>query len=108
MRNKQSQNPFLEPQALGTNPLEPGWRLIKKWAHAFTMLCVAWIGPDIFAAVAYYYGSQDSDTTWVSAAVWTWRIHAIWAVICVVLWVFERPQLVYFGVPLSDQEEIGD
>jgi hypothetical protein len=83
----------------------PASGFIKKRAHACTMLCVAWLGPDAFAAGAYFFGSQDSDRVWVATAIWIWRLHVIWIAICLTLWVFDRPKEVRFA---SERDEHGE
>jgi hypothetical protein len=78
---------------------------IKKWAHACTVLCLVWLGPDAFAAGAYFYGSQDSNLLWVATAIWIWRLHVIWIALCLSLWVFERPEQVRFASERDKYDE---
>ena len=78
---------------------------IKKTAHALTILAAAWIGVSVFAIVAYKVGKEDSDPSWVSAAIWAWRIHAAIIALAIVFWVCEKPSEVrYLADPKQDED----
>jgi hypothetical protein len=83
----------------------PAKVVIKKNAHAMTMMAVAWIGISVFAVVAFRAGKEDANPGWVSAAIWAWRLHALIAVAALVLWVFEKPSEVRYVKEESPDEE---
>ena len=82
----------------------PERAVIKKWAHAFTVAAVAWIGVSVAAVVAYSMGKADGDDTWVAAAFWAWRFHGIITGIAVLCWVVERPTEVRYLKENFDDE----
>lgn len=83
----------------------PEKAVIKKRAHALSVLTVAWLGPSIFAIVAYYVGKEDNDAQWVAAAIWTWRLHGVWAALALVFWLFETPSEVRYVREEWDDDE---
>jgi hypothetical protein len=84
----------------------PEKAVIRKRAHALTVLAVAWIGVSIFAVVAYKVGKEDADETWVMAAIWAWRIHASIVVAALLFWMFEVPSEVrYVKEEVDDEDE---
>lgn len=74
----------------------PATAVIKKKAHALTVLTVAWLGASAFAVVAYKVGKEDRDAMWISAALWTWRAHGFFTVLALCFWIFERPSEVRY------------
>ena len=83
----------------------PPKAVIKKTAHAFTMLVLAWIGLSIFAVFAYKYGKEDSDSNWIAAAIWIWRLHGIFALLAILFWIVEKPTQVAY---VKEDAESGD
>jgi hypothetical protein len=70
--------------------------IIKKIAHALTVLAVAWVGVSVFAMVAYKTGKEDADLSWVAGAIWAWRIHALIVLLAISFWIFEKPSGVRY------------
>ncbi len=64
---------------------------IKKVAHALTVLAVAWSGVSGFALVAYFVGKEDGNAQWTDAATWIWWFHAVFGVLALGCWIYEKP-----------------
>jgi len=83
----------------------PPKAVIKKTAHALTTLVLAWIGMSIFAFFAYKYGKEDSDQTWITAAIWIWRLHGIFALLAIWFWIVEKPTEVAYLKEETENED---
>ena len=84
----------------------PEKAVIRKKAHALTILTVGWIGVSAFAYFAYKFGKEDGDSSWVSAAIWVWRAHAVFALVTLLFWLIEKPSEVrYVREPAEDEED---
>ena len=95
----------LFPLRIGPRQELPAKAVIKKKAHALTVLTVAWVGVSIFAFVAYRVGKEDGDASWVSAAIWAWRAHAFFALLALLFWLVETPSEVSYVKELVEDEE---
>jgi hypothetical protein len=82
----------------------PEKAVIRKKAHALTVLTVAWFGVSGFAYFAYEFGREDGDSSWVSAAIWVWRAHAFFALVALLFWLFEKPSEVRYVKEPADHE----
>ena len=83
----------------------PEKAVIKKKAHALTVLTLAWFGLSAFAVVTYKVGKEDHDAMWISAALWTWRAHVVFAVVALCFWVFEQSSEVRYVREQIKEEE---
>ena len=84
----------------------PEKAVIKKNAHALTVLATAWVGVSIFAVVAYKVGKEDSEQTWVMAAIWAWRIHVAIVALAIVTWFFEKPSEVRYPKESDGDDDV--
>jgi len=82
----------------------PKEAIIKRRAHALTILSVAWIGLSAAAAVAYKIGNEDSLPEWIKFAWVVWNIHIGLALATIVVWIFERPSYTKFVTESPDDD----
>jgi hypothetical protein len=82
----------------------PEKAVIRKKAHALTVLTGAWIGVSAFAYFGYKSGKEDGDSSWVSAAIWVWRAHAVFALMALLFWLIEKPSEVRYIKEPADHE----
>lgn len=86
----------------------PKHAVIKRCAHALTVLSVAWIGLSVMAGVAFHLGHVDGIPEWISFARVVWSIHIGLVIATIVVWIFERPTKTNFvGLPSDDEDDSG-